>query len=105
MVVKLRLVGRVVVVVAIRAGTAEEQDRLADNRPDPRFEDSPVITDLFDFSLGGSSVDYNTTAAVGTGDVFGSLRPLEGGCSGSTTIRARSASAFVGTSPARTRSV
>lgn len=58
-------------------GPAESQEKLSQNRLDPRFEDTPMITDPFDFSLGGFIVDLNTSAAVGSGIGFGSIIQLE----------------------------
>ncbi len=53
------------------------QEKLSRNRLDPRFADTPMITDPFDFSLGGFIVDLNTSAAVGSGVGLGSIIQLE----------------------------
>ena len=53
------------------------QDKLSQNSLDPRFADTPMITDPFDFSLGGFLVDLNTTAAIGGVGGFGSVIRLE----------------------------
>jgi hypothetical protein len=59
------------------AQPAVAQDKLSENRLDPRFEDVPVITDPFDFSLGAYIVDLNTTAAIGGAGGLGSIIRLE----------------------------
>ena len=53
------------------------QEKISQNRLDPRFEDTPMITDSFDFSLGGFLVDLNTTAAIGGTGGLGSVLRLE----------------------------
>jgi hypothetical protein len=50
---------------------------LSENRLDPRFADTPVITDPFDFTLGGFLVDLNTSAAIGGAGGLGSIIRLE----------------------------
>jgi len=41
------------VLALVFASPAAAQDKLSQNRLDPRFADTPMITDSFDFSLGG----------------------------------------------------
>jgi len=63
--------------VLVFASPVEAQDKLSQNRLDPRFADTPMITDPFDFSLGGFLVDLNTTAAIGGTGGLGSIIRLE----------------------------
>jgi len=75
-----RCAGHVVLgclVVLVFASPVDAQEKLSQNRLDPRFADTPMITDPFDFSLGGFIVDLNTSAAVGSGVGFGSIIRLE----------------------------
>lgn len=75
-----RCAGHVVLgllVVLVFASPVDAQEKLSQNRLDPRFEDTPMITDAFDFSLGGFLIDLNTSAAVGSGIGFGSIIRLE----------------------------
>ncbi|MEE4273512.1 MAG: hypothetical protein V2I67_17695 [Thermoanaerobaculales bacterium] len=53
------------------------QERLSENRLDPRFADTPMITDPFDFNLGGFLIDLNTSAAIGGSGGLGSVIRLE----------------------------
>lgn len=64
-------------VVLVFVSPVGAQEKLSENRLDPRFEDTPMITDPFDFSLGGFIVDLNTSAAVGIGVGLGSIIRLE----------------------------
>jgi hypothetical protein len=57
--------------------SAGAQDKLSQNRLDPRFADTPMITDPFDFSLGGFLVDLNTSAAIGGSSGLGSIIRFE----------------------------
>ena len=66
-----------VVFCSLLASPGAAQDKLSQNSLDPRFADTPVITDPFDFSLGGFLVDLNTTAAIGSTGGFGSVIHLE----------------------------
>jgi hypothetical protein len=76
--IPLRILPIVCVVFCVfLADPAAAQDKLSQNRLDPRFEDTPMITDPFDFNLGGFLVDLNTSAAVGSGLGFGSIIQLE----------------------------
>ena len=75
-----RCAGHVVLgclVVLVFALPVCAQEKLSENRLDPRFADTPMITDPFDFSLGGFLVDLNTSAAVGSGVGIGSIIQLE----------------------------
>ena len=66
-----------VVFCSLHASPAAAQDKLSQNILDPRFADTPIITDPFDFSLGGFLVDLNTTAAIGGTGGLGSIIRLE----------------------------
>jgi hypothetical protein len=66
-----------VVFCVLLANPVVAQEKLSQNRLDPRFEDTPMITDPFDFSLGGFLIDLNTSAAVGSGVGIGSIIQLE----------------------------
>jgi len=68
---------RCVVFCSLLASQAAAQDKLSQNILDPRFADTPMITDPFDFSLGGFLVDLNTTAAIGGTGGLGSVICLE----------------------------
>jgi len=69
------LVGGLMILAFVQPAAA--QDKLSQNQLDPRFADTPLITDSFDFNLGGFLVDLNTSAAVGSGIGFGSFINLE----------------------------
>ena len=66
-----------VVFCSLLTSPAAAQDKLSQNSLDPRFADTPMITDPFDFSLGGFLVDLNTTAAIGGTGGLGSIIRLE----------------------------
>ena len=68
------LVGLLLVVLVHPAWA---QEKLSQNQLDPRFEDTPIITDPFDFSVGGFLVDLNTSAAFGGSSGLGSVIRLE----------------------------
>jgi hypothetical protein len=53
------------------------QEKLSQNQLDPRFTDTPIITDPFDFNIGGFLVDLNTSAAIGGSGGLGSVIRLE----------------------------
>jgi hypothetical protein len=59
------------------APTLAAQSRLSENALDSRFSDVPVITDPFDFTLGGYIIDLDTAAAIGNNKGVGSLIRLE----------------------------
>jgi len=67
----------VTVALTLAAHPVTAQDRLSDNRLDPRFADTPMITDPFDFNIGGFLIDLNTSAAIGGGSGLGSVIRLE----------------------------
>ncbi len=66
-----------VVVGLLLVGSVSAQDKLSQNALDPRFDDTPIITDPFDFSVGGFLVDLNTSAAIGGTGGLGSVIRLD----------------------------
>lgn len=71
------LLWTIAIALTLIAHPASAQDRLSDNRLDPRFADTPILTDPFDFSVGGFLIDLNTSAAIGGGSGLGSVIRLE----------------------------
>jgi len=67
----------ILITMTLAAVPLMAQERLSENRLDPRFADTPMITDPFDFSLGGFLIDLNTSAAIGGSSGLGSVIRLE----------------------------
>lgn len=72
-----RLLWTGIVMMAVIVHPVTAQERISENRLDPRFADTPVITDPFDFTLGGFLIDLSTSAAIGGGSGLGSVIRLE----------------------------
>jgi hypothetical protein len=69
----------VIIVVVVSASLAAPVEAQIKGQviADPRFAETPILTDRFNLSLGGYLIDFDSQAAVGFGSGVGSIINLE----------------------------